>query len=223
MRKARQPSPKKQAEYIVSSVSSTLGDLYMRMINHIQFEFTEEMALATLVRPDDLDMVKRSLQLYPHFRRSYFYDDHFEIERPWHFNIHVKYDSQKLSFLPPAYMVGDAQEKDINPAFFEAITPWLDQINPMSELYEATLAAWNGLFELTKGDAARIQVLWPSINSIAQQMGKTMPKLPAPVGIPSPSPALREVLNTAEVFINSAMLMPEAKREKQAISLSLVH
>lgn len=213
----RTPSPKKQAERILSEVEGVLAQLYERMRAHVDFEFTEQMALATLVKSDDLDMVKRSGAMYGHLRNEW-QASRMYIRAEDQPDIMLTF-TNKISFVPPRYMDGRVSSKDINPAFYEVIAPWTSQLQPIRELYDTARAAWQQLAVMTKHDPSRIQALWPTINAIAQYQDRPFPKLPKPVGLPSPPPELREKLNIATTFINSALMMPAVERSNTPIRI----
>lgn len=216
----RTPSPKKQAEFIIRDGEYTLGELYARMKGHVKFEFTEEMARSTLVKPEDLQFIEQSAALYGHLRNDWS-NTRMIIEMGeagLGSDIQLSFSS-KLGFVPPRYMNGRQAPRAVRPEFFEAITPWVDQIKPMRDLFETARSGWKELQEMTNHDPVRIYALWPAVAALAQAMGKTFPKLPKPNGLPSPSPELREKLNVAETFINAAIMMPVAESENPVIRI----
>jgi hypothetical protein len=210
----RSPSVKKFAEYNLDNVPALFYELYKRMTSHVDFVFTEEMALATLVRAEDMEFVKRSAALYGHMRSTYYGSSALEIVAPSHANdaIYLTFNKH-CSFVPPAYLAGKKDIKSFNPEFAEVIWPWLEQTVPLREMYRTAMKSWFKLKELTDNDYARIRALWPTVDALSSTMGRPVPKLPVPKGLPSPSPELREALTVTETFVNAALMMPEKKFE----------
>lgn len=214
MRGTRKPSPKKIAEANMRDVEGALYDLYRRMVSHVDFQFTEDMAINTMVRSEDKDFVVRSSKLYGYMRSQYYGNAGLEIIAPSHANDHIFIGYKRhLNFVPPSYLTGRHSIEEFSPDFAEAITPWLEQVVPMRGMYRTAKSAWHQLTQLTDGDYARIRALWPTVDALAGMIGRTVPKLPNPKGLPSPSPELREMLNVAETFVNAAMMMPEKQIE----------
>lgn len=216
----RQMSPKKQAERILADTENTIYDLYRRMRSHIPFEFTEQMAFDTMIRPEDVEFIRRSDALYGHLRNTHYGSGQLEIVGRTPDPIHL-YFYRKTSFVPPRYLQGKQKFDAINPLFFETIQPWLEEIVPLRTMYRTTQSAIWELRRLCDDDMSRIQALWPAIEVIAKQRDRVIPKLPRPKGLPSPSPELRDKLNVAQTFVNSALMMPEEPTTEQALRLEL--
>ena len=216
----RRMSPKKQSEIILCEAESIVWELYRRMRSHIQFEFTEQMAFDTLVRPEDADFVRHSEALYGHLRSNYYGSPSMEIVGRTYDPIVLAYN-RKTSWVPPRYLQGKQSAETISPAFFEAIQPWLEQIAPLREMYRTTQSAIFELRTLCSDEMSRIHPLWPAIEVLAKVRDRSIPKLPKAKGLPSPSPELREKLNIAQTFINSALMMPDAPMAEPVLRLSL--
>jgi|GEM_PF-4141946 len=218
MSKLRKPPPKTIGNKVIERVEDTLATLYRRMCHHIDFEFTEQMAYETLVRPEDVKIVKRASELYRRFR-SYYFAGGAARMLVGEYEIRIEFDP-KLCFMPPNYLVTGPRLLDGNHTdFCRAIAPWMEQIVPIYEMHSTTLYAWRELCELTGGDYARIRVLWPTIDVIATTAGYTVPKMGNPRGLPATSPSLRERLNIGQTFVNSAMMMPEPDKRARPIEL----
>jgi len=216
MSKPRKPSPKAVATKILERADDALLDLYIRMCSHIPFEITEEMALATLVNPDDVEFVRRSKRLYSGVYKSGYGGGWGRAIIGKHV-IDLSYDRKTMWFVPTDDMI---ENFTVRPEFIEAVTPWLQQVEP---IYEMWRAAVGGLYELRKlcgDDPSRVSVLWPAIGAVAQHMGSPLPPLPNPRGLPATPPDIREMLLLATTFVNSAMLMPETAQRTSPINLS---
>lgn len=220
MRKPREPSAKTIGNRVIGDVESMLATLYRRMCHHIDFEFTEQMAYETLIRPEDVEVVKRVSELYKRFRISYLAGGTACMLVGEH-KVSVKFDPHR-SFLPPNYLVSAPPLRGgDHPDFCRAIAPWLEQVAPIHEMHSTTLYAWKELRELTGGDYARIRALWPAVDALATAMNYTVPKMGNPRGLPATSPNLREGLNVGQTFINAALMMPEPEKRARPIELSI--
>lgn len=213
-------SPKKQVERILGDIEHTVYEFYRRMRSHIPFEFTEQMMFETMVRPEDAEFVRRSNELYGHLRSGYYGSSILEIQGRAPDTIFLYYN-RRTSFVPPSYLTGKQDHSTVNPAFFVAIAPWLEQVMPLRGMYSIAQSAISELRLLCGDDMSRIYALWPSIEVIAKAQGRTLPKLPRANGLPSPSPELREKLNVAQAFINSALMMPDEPMAEPTLRLEL--
>lgn len=216
----RGPSAKKIAEAILRDADSTLYDLYKRMCSHIPFEFTEQMAFDTLIKPEHRELVQHSDELYGHLRSSYYGPAPLEIEGRAPDPIFL-YFNRRTSFVPPRYMTAKQAHSSINPAFFEAIVPWLEEVVPIREMYRTSVIGFQRLLDLCDHDIMRMVALWPTVEVIARTQDRPMPKLPRARTLPSPAPELREQLTVAQTFINSALMMPEQPPTEPALRLAL--
>lgn len=210
--RSRKPSAKRMGDSVLDYAENQIYSLYHRMVGHIDFTFSDETALSTLIRPEDIEFIKRSNELYGYTRGSYFTPSALRISAPAYANDEIILSFTKTcAFVPPAYLTGKQAGEKLDPAFFVAIKPWLDEIVPLRMMFQTTQRALDEIKRMTGNDYARIRALWPTIDVIAAQLERPVGKLPVPKGLPSPSPELREALTVATTFINSALMMPEVR------------
>lgn len=206
---------KRKQDLVLGHTESALREMSGRFMAHIDFDITDAQLFEAVVHPDDYAVVRRSNDLYGYTRKSYYGSQSMRVAfvagSPFVLEIDYK---PRLSWLPPAYAMGDKNISDMPPLFEQIFAPYMEQATPIMEEYKKARNAWNNLRSLCMDDLSRIYFLWPALNTLVRHfIDKDInldTQLSKPRGAPAVSPELRTQLNDATTFINTALLLPAA-------------
>ena len=203
----------KKQQHLIARSEAALRVLYDRFMMHIDFDITEAEMFEAVVHPDDYAIVLRSVDLFGYTRKSYYAAMSMRVAfvsgSP--FVLEIDYKS-RLSWLPPAYALGDKNIGDMQPSFEPTFAPYMEQAVPIAAEYKKAVDAWANLRRLCADDLARIYFLWPVLRTLINHCVDADfdpdTQLSKPRGAPAVSPALQAHLNDATTYINAAMLLP---------------
>lgn len=212
---AKKPKLKKaQHDAILANMENRLQELYRRAASHIPFEVTDEQAMLAFVREDDLPYVRRSRELFGHFRDHYASPGGTLVLRNFPGSdapVTVGFE-RSLSWMPPRYLTGDRLVSDLPETAVALLEPYVSQANEFYRLLRTSLQGWKELCQLCDHQLNRMLYLWPALAVMAKEFERIdLSILPRPMGVPSLTPELREKLTMATTFVNMVMLMPEWK------------
>jgi hypothetical protein len=216
------PMSQRSKNRLLLDVTVVLTSLYNRMDGHIHRYVTDDDVVEKMVKPQDREMVYRSEELFGYVRSSYYGKCIMRVQNfPGMVEHTLYFDFSNSKFLVPDYLRGNVTAQSLGEDFIQFLKPYVEEAASIRTMYLRSVKAWLELRKLCDDDLARIQFLWPSIDAIAQRAEIPITRLAKPRGVPSPDPALREALNDAATFINTALLMPQASSNRQGISYGL--
>jgi hypothetical protein len=221
MTTATKPMGKRRKERLLSEVNPVLTSLYNRMDGHIHRYVTDDDVIEKMVKPQDREMVYRSDELFGYVRSSYYGGATMRVHNFPGMEHPLLFGFSGSKFLVPHYLRGNVTAQSLGDDFIQLLKPYVEAAAPIRTMYLRSVKAWLELRKLCDDDLARIQFLWPSIDAIAQRVEIPITHLAKPRGVPSPDPALREALNEAATFINTALMMPPPPDNRRGITYSL--
>ncbi len=221
MTTSTKPMGKRNKERLITGVNDELNQLCNRMDKHIVRYISDDDVIWKMVKPDDREMVCRSYEMFGYMRSLYYGGSSLRVQNypGLEHTIYFNFDSAR--FLVPHYLRGNVNAETLGEEFIELVKPYVEQAAPIYTMFLRSVKAWQELRKLCDDDLSRIRFLWPAIDALAQRLELPITHLPKPRGVPSPEPTLREALNEATTFINTALMMPEVPSADRTITYHL--
>jgi hypothetical protein len=218
--------PKRTIERVIANVPDWLGELHSRAQSHVPMDGVTEAALCeAMVSGEDLQMVRRSVELFGYMRNSYYGSMNTTIVGfpGTSFKLRIVVP-RKCSWLLPAYLwSNDVSAASLPDAFVPLLQPVVEQLDPLRHSFLAARDGYHALRKLCNDDLSRMYFLWPVLGTLAKNRDADLSALPKPRAVPGVSPELRDKLNEGTAFINITMMMPEpVTYSADILSVSLV-
>jgi len=215
------PMGKRNKERLINDVVRELGALHDRMDKHIVRYITDDDVIERMVKPEDREVVCRSNEMFGYMRSSYYGGSSLRVQNYPGMEHSIRFSFSGAKFLVPHYLRGNVDAETLGEGFIELVKPYVEQAAPIRTMYYRSVKAYQELRKLCDDDLSRIRFLWPVIDALAQRLELPIKHLPKPRGVPSPEPTLREALNEATTFINTALMMPEVLRDDESVTYHL--
>jgi hypothetical protein len=219
----RKAPTKRQIENFIMEVPRHFNMMHNEMIKHASYEITEQEVVDAFAAEGDKDFIlNRSKLLYGSMRREYYAPD----PKVWITIPDQPYDvsivmSGVTGFVVPDYFKGKKPISALPPSMAETVRNYVAEAGPLVSMWKDATQAYEMLKLKCDNNLPLMLAMWPALASVASKVDFDIHACPKARTVRAATPGLREQLQRATTFVNTAMLMGETAGVERAIRIEI--